>query len=200
MLQGNLLTFGTPSVDVGAAFERLELDDTSWIDVARGMVTGADEVMAELVESVAWRTGRRRMYDRVVDDPRLSHWCRRADGDPHPTLASARAAIERRYGVALGGVGLNLYRDGNDSVAFHRDRDLRTTDADTLVAIVTLGSRRPFRVRPFGGGASFDLAPASGDLVVMGGRCQRDWEHGVPKTARPVGARLSASWRWAQSP
>ena len=111
-------------------------------------------------------------------------------------LADVRREIGDHYGVPLGGVGLNYYRDGADSVAFHRDRELRDPDT-TIVAIVTLGSKRPFRIRPFGGGTSIDLAPASGDLLVMGGRCQSDWEHGVPKVARGVGPRVSASWRWS---
>ena len=94
----------------------------------------------------------------------------------------------------FGGPGLNHYRDGNDSVAFHRDRELRQL-TDTMVAVLTLGARRPFLVRPHGGGRSIDLSPASGDLLVMGGRCQLDWEHGVPKVAA-AGARVSVSWRW----
>ena len=133
------------------------------------------------------------MWDRVVDDPRLSYWGR--DVGDHPDLAAMRRALERHYGRRLRPPGLNYYRDGSDSVAWHADRELRRLD-DTLVAIVTLGTQRPFLVRPRGGGPSIDLAPASGDLLVMGGACQRDWEHTVPKTARP-GPRVSVSWRWA---
>ena len=133
------------------------------------------------------------MWDRVLDDPRLSYWG--PDVADHPDLAAMRRALERRYGRRLRPPGLNYYRDGRDSVAWHSDRELRRLD-DTLVAVVTLGTRRPFLVRPKGGGSSVDLAPASGDLLVMGGACQRDWEHTVPKTARS-GPRISASWRWA---
>jgi alkylated DNA repair dioxygenase AlkB len=138
------------------------------------------------------------MYDRTVDDPRLSHWYRAGDAPPHDVLSHVRTALERRYGVTLGSVGLNYYRDGSDSVAFHRDRELRALD-DTLVAIVTLGARRPFLVRPVGGGRSRDFAPASGDLLVMGGACQQRWEHGVPKVAH-AGPRLSMTWRHARDP
>jgi len=196
VLQGNLLTHGTPAVAPDPAFERVSLDATSWVDVARGFLVGADDVVAELVEAVSWRTGRRQMYDREVDDPRLSRWWRDPADVPHPALAAARRALVEHYRRPFGGVGLNYYRDGADSVAFHRDRELRDP-SDTLVAIVTLGSQRPFRIRPFGGGPSIDLSPASGDLLVMGGRCQSDWEHGVPKVGRGVGARISASWRWS---
>lgn len=196
MLQGNLLTLGPPALAERPRSERRQLDATSWVDVVRGFLVGADDVMTELIPTVAWRTGRRQMYDREVDDPRLSCWWRSTDAAPHPVLGDARSAIGAHYGVELGGVGLNYYRDGADSVAFHRDRELRDP-ANTLVAILTLGSERPFRIRPYGGGPSIDLRPSSGDLLVMGGRCQSDWEHGVPKVVSGVGGRISASWRWS---
>ncbi len=106
--------------------------------------------------------------------------------------------LERLYGVPLAGPGLNYYRDGRDSVAFHADRELEYL-SNTIVAIVTLGVSRPFLVRPRGGGRSVDFRPASGDLLVMGGACQAHFEHAVPKTAA-CGPRVSASWRWARQP
>jgi alkylated DNA repair dioxygenase AlkB len=192
--QGSLFALGTPSVAAGARTERVVLDATSWIDVTRGFLDGADELCAELIASVGWRRHRRRMYDRVLDDPRLSCWFTAESDPPHPALAEVRRALSQRYRRPFGGPGLNHYRDGNDSVAFHRDRELRELE-DTMVAVLTLGARRRFLVRPHGGGRSIDLAPASGDLLVMGGRCQLDWEHGVPKVAS-AGARVSVSWRW----
>jgi alkylated DNA repair dioxygenase AlkB len=195
VLQGSLLTVGELGVDDGAAFERIALDERSWVDISRGWLRGADDLLDELVDTVPWRRGRRWMYDREVDDPRLMHWARSRSDDPHRVLGEIRRVLERRYRVPLERVGLNYYRDGRDSVAFHRDRELRHLD-DTLIAIVTLGAQRPFKIRPLGGGRSVDVSPASGDLLVMGGRCQREWEHAVPKTARPVGPRISASYRW----
>jgi len=135
------------------------------------------------------------MYDRMVDDPRLSRWYARTASFPHPVLHELRDALQSHYRVELGGVGLNFYRDGHDSVAPHADRELRRLD-DTIVAIVTLGARRPFLVRPRAGGPSIDLAPASGDLLVMGGACQLRYEHGVPKV-RHAGPRISCSYRWS---
>ncbi|MCB1272662.1 MAG: alpha-ketoglutarate-dependent dioxygenase AlkB [Microthrixaceae bacterium] len=198
MLQGSLLAAGPPGVRE-AHFERIEPAEGTWLEVARGVLGGADELLHELVATTDWRIGRRRMYDREVDDPRLSRWYRCGTPDPHPLLGEVRAMAERRYGCVLSGVGLNHYRDGADSVAFHADRELRDV-SDSLVVILVLGQQRPFLVRPSGGGPSIDLAPGSGDVVVMGGRCQADFEHSVPKSSRRIGPRLSASWRWSPGP
>jgi alkylated DNA repair dioxygenase AlkB len=197
-LQGSLLTVGWagPALSPTAAFARRQLDEHCWVDLARGWLDGADTLLALLVARTSWHQGRRRMYDRVVDDPRLSHWCRRGDEEPHPVLAAARTALEARYGIELQGPGLNYYRSGNDSVAPHADRELRELD-DTIVAILTLGARRPFLVRSKLHGPSIDLGPSSGDLLVMGGAMQRDWEHAVPKV-RSAGPRISVSWRAAR--
>ncbi len=196
MLQQSLFTSGDPGVASDVPVERIQLDAASWVDVARGWLDGADQTCADLLDSISWRRGRRWMYDREVDDPRLMHWARSRDDDPHPVLGDVRSHLEAHYDVRFGRVGLNCYRDGRDSVAFHRDRELRHLDA-TLVAIVTFGAQRPFLVRPLGGGRSIDLSPASGDLLVMGGACQRDFEHAVPKRTRPTGPRISASYRWS---
>lgn len=193
-LQRNLFGAGEPTVDPAVSVERIQLDERSWIDVARSYLRGSDTVFDVLEASVPWRQGRRWMYDREVDDPRLSKWYT-TEPFPHPALVDVKRDLERRYGVELGGVGLNYYRDGRDSVAFHADRELRHLD-DTLICIVTLGAKRPFLVRPSGGGRSIDLSPASGDLLVMGGACQLGWHHGVPKVSR-AGPRISASYRWS---
>jgi alkylated DNA repair dioxygenase AlkB len=194
-LQQTLLGGGAPAVDPTAWCRRTELDATSWVDVAPGWLRGADTLLDVLVESVPWRQGKRWMYERMVDDPRVSAWYRAGDDLPHPALAAIRDALGEQYGKRFGAVGCNFYRDGNDSVAWHRDRELRELD-DTIVAIVTLGGPRSFLVRPRGGGRSRDFRPGSGDLLVMGGRCQADWEHSVPK-ARCAPPRLSLSLRWA---
>lgn len=194
-LQGTLLGAATPAVDSGVSVDRVGLDDTAWVDVARGWLHGAETLLDALVETVRWRQGRRRMYDRVLDDPRLTRWFQAGEALPHPTLDAVRDVLAARYEVPFGALGLNYYRDGHDSVAFHRDRELRHLD-DTLVAIVTLGAARPFLIRPRGGGASRDLRPGSGDLLVMGGRTQADWEHAVPKVAT-AGPRVSVSLRWS---
>jgi alkylated DNA repair dioxygenase AlkB len=191
--QRSLLAVGEPGPSADARFGRVALDDTAWVDVARGWCDGADVLLDELVANVPWHQGRRHMYDRVVDDPRLSHRYAPGDALPHPALAALRDALVARYRAPFVSVGLNYYRDGHDSVASHADRELRELD-DTLVAVLTLGARRPFLVRPKGRGRSRDFSPATGDLLVMGGTCQRDWEHGVPKVTR-AGPRVSVTWR-----
>ena len=180
--------------------ERIALDPTSWVEITRDWLRGADTLLDALVPAVTWHQGRRRMYDRILDEPRLSKSFAVTEALPHPALDLVRAALARHMAVPLGGMFLNYYRDGRDSVAWHGDRELRYLD-DTLVAIVTLGAARPFLLRPrrvdgAGGGRALDLCPGSGDLIVMGGRCQRDWEHSVPKVAA-AGPRISVSLRWS---
>ena len=101
-------------------------------------------------------------------------------------------------------MALVQYRDERDSVGFHRDRELRWLD-DTVIGVLTLGVRRPWLMRPITGDRyrldddladAVDLSPASGDLFVMGGRCQADWLHAVPKVHGRVAPRISAQWRW----
>ena len=196
--QTTLLGAEEPRVDPAVRVERIDLNPGAWVDVGRGWLRGADTLLDLLITTVPWRQGRRHMYGRMVDDPRLSRWYQAADELPHPALALIRTTLSSRYGVPFGAVGLNYYRDGRDSVAPHRDRELRDVD-DTLVAITTLGAARPFRLRPRSGGASLDVHPGSGDLLVMGGRTQADWEHAVPKV-RTAGPRVSISLRWADRP
>lgn len=193
--QRSLFASGEVAIDPDAPWERLDLDATSWVDVCRGHLRGADDVLDVVIDAVPWRCGRRFMYDRMVDDPRLTYRAPRTELVPHPVLTGVRDGVAARYGTPLGATACNYYRDGRDSVAPHGDRELRDTD-DTLVVLLTLGATRPFRLRPHGrrGGPTHDLAPGSGDVLVMGGACQRDWEHGVPKV-RVAGPRVSVSWR-----
>jgi alkylated DNA repair dioxygenase AlkB len=178
---------------------RVELTAGAWVDHLPGWVSGSDQVLQTLLDEVDWRAERRRMYDNQVDVPRLLRWY---DGDerlPHPVLAEARTRLTRHYATELGEpfvtVGMCLYRDGRDSVAWHGDTTGRSARADTVVAIVSFGSPRPLLLRPRGGGPSRRFPAGHGDLIVMGGSCQRTWEHCIPKTARPVGPRVSVQFR-----
>jgi alkylated DNA repair dioxygenase AlkB len=195
-VQQSLFAAGPVGAREDVPFERTELSGGAWVDVARGWFGGADDLMARLQEVVDWRHHRRWMYDRMLDEPRLSRWYSAGEALPDDALAAFREAVGGHYATRFGAVALNYYRGGSDSVAFHADRELRNV-GDTLVAILTLGAARPFLLRPVGGGRSIDLAPGSGDLLVMGGTAQAAWEHAVPKVGRGCGARISASVRWS---
>ncbi len=178
--------------------ERTVLTRGAWIDVQRTWLTGADDVLATLAHDVPWRAERRQMYDRVVDVPRLVHTYGVGDPLPHPSLEAARDALSAHYLPELGEpfvtAGCCYYRDGRDSVAWHGDRIGRGRSVDTMVAIVSVGDPRRLALRPRGGGASISVEMGHGDLVVMGGSCQRTWEHSVPKVAG-AGPRMSVQFR-----
>ena len=194
-------------IDHEVDVERTELGDGAWVDVARGWLTGADALYEHLLTNVAWQTSRLFRYDHFVEERRLSTGWRRGMPIPHDALATATRGVQNRYGVRFDSFGIIQYRDGRDGQAFHRDTDMRWLD-DTIIAILSLGAQRPWLLRPRtakfddapGKGATHDLAPASGDLIVMGGRCQADWEHSVPYLGpqSTVASRISIQWRFAR--
>ncbi|MFZ6003546.1 MAG: alpha-ketoglutarate-dependent dioxygenase AlkB [Actinomycetota bacterium] len=198
---------GEPSVDRGVHFERLELGAGAWVDLARGWMARAEELYEHLLTEVPWQTSRLFRYDHEVEERRLGASWRSGTPLPHPALAEATRVLQHRYRVEFAGFGMIQYRDGADGQAFHRDTDMRWLD-DTIIAILSLGAQRPWLLRPRsarhtdapGKGATHDLAPAAGDLLVMGGRCQADWEHSVPylRGGTPVGPRISIQWRFAR--
>ena len=110
-------------------------------------------------------------------------------------IAEISALLSRRYDVTFDSVWVNLYRDGRDSVAWHGDRNASYV-SNPLVVTVSLGARRRFLLRPQGTtGTKQELSPGFGDLVVMGGACQHEWEHAMPKTSKSVGPRMSVTIR-----
>ncbi len=219
--QGSLFDGGPPEVDVSfAGLRRIALDERSWVDYCPGWLRGSDDLFAELLGAARWRQRELWMYERKVREPRLTAGWRLADGEePVRTwtrhvhedqadggadaeaastpvaLRSMTAVLSERYRVRLDSVWVNLYRDGRDSVAWHGDRNAKVL-ANPLVVTVSLGARRKFLLRAKGTGrATHRLDPGCGDLVVMGGACQHDWEHCVPKTTKAVGARMSVTIR-----
>ncbi|MBF9132648.1 alpha-ketoglutarate-dependent dioxygenase AlkB [Plantactinospora sp. S1510] len=178
---------------------RHELSRGAWVDHLPGWVHGSDAVLHTLLTGVDWQAERRRMYDGVVDVPRLLRWYDGNEPLPHAVLTEARRSLTRHYAAELGEpfvtAGMCLYRSGRDSVAWHGDTTGRSAREDTMVAIVSFGAPRPLLLRPRGGGTSLRFPVGHGDLVVMGGSCQRTWEHAVPKTSRPVGPRVSVQFR-----
>jgi alkylated DNA repair dioxygenase AlkB len=180
---------------------RTVLDRGAWVDLRPGWLSGSAAVFERLAETVPWRAEKRQMYDRVVDVPRLLCFYGEGEPLPDPALTAARRALSAYYEAELGEpfrtAGLCYYRDGRDSVAWHGDRDGRGRYEDTMVAILSLGSARALMLRPRGGGrgSSLRFEIGHGDLLVMGGSCQRTWEHAVPKTAQAVGPRISVQFR-----
>ena len=184
---------------LGPSVLRHRLDRGAWVDVRPGWVCGADDLFARLVRDVPWYAERRQMYDREVVVPRLLRFYGARDTLPDPLLAEARDALGRHYAAELGEpfttAGMCYYRDGRDSVAWHGDTIGRSSTQDTMVAIVSLGDTRRLSLRPRLGGRSIGFDLGHGDLLVMGGSCQRTWEHAVPKTSHPVGPRVSIQFR-----
>ena len=201
-LQGSLLGLyeeAGPAL-LGATVHRTTLDRGAWIDLRPAWIAGADALFERLAETVPWRAERRHMYDRVVDVPRLLSFYGEGDPLPDPMLDDAKRALDEHYAQELGEpfrtAGLCLYRDGRDSVAWHGDTIGRGSTQDTMVAIISLGAPRSLLLRPRGGGGRtlrHDLG--HGDLLVMGGSCQRTWEHAVPKSTRATGPRISVQFR-----
>jgi alkylated DNA repair dioxygenase AlkB len=189
----------TTTLEPLSGLTRHRLTAGAWVDVLSGWMHGSDAVFETLLE-IDWRADKRQMYDNVVDVPRLLRWY---DGDeplPHPTLTQAKAALNAHYADELGEefvtAGMCLYRDGRDSVAWHGDTQGRSSRHDTMVAILSLGAPRYLSLRPRAGGhETMRLPLGHGDLIVMGGSCQRTWEHAILKTARPVGPRISVQFR-----
>ena len=184
-----------PSVDRAfTGLVRRELDDAAWVDYVPGWVHGADEVFEVLLERASWRHHTRRMYDNVVEQPRLTaSWKTSGGGVIVPVVGEMRDALSERYRRPFTTGGLNLYRDGRDSVAWHGDR-IPADVVDPVVGVVSLGHPRTFRVRPKGGGRSIPIVMHSGDLLVTGGTAQRTWQHAVLKTAF-AGPRISVTFR-----
>jgi alkylated DNA repair dioxygenase AlkB len=199
--QGSLLDWGaeTGPGPLGSSVRRTVLAHGAWIDVRPGWMAGADALFDRLAEVVPWQAERRRMYDRVVDVPRLLKFYAADEALPDPALDEARRALDAHYAEELGErfrtAGLCFYRDGRDSVAWHGDTIGRGSTEDTMVAIVSVGAPRSLLLRPRGGGHALRHDLGHGDLIVMGGSCQRTWEHAVPKTARAAGPRISIQFR-----
>jgi alkylated DNA repair dioxygenase AlkB len=208
VIMGRMVAFQRSLLDLGddvgprpleGLLERRILGRGAWVDVHRAWIAGADALCERLLDVVPWKTERRRMYDRVVDVPRLVSFYDEHDRLPAPELEQARQMLTSHYLAEPGGplctAGLCLYRDGRDSVAWHGDTLGRGATHDTTVAIISFGARRRLLLRPRGGGPALRYDLGAGDLLVMGGSCQRTFEHAVPKTARAVGPRISVQFR-----
>jgi alkylated DNA repair dioxygenase AlkB len=190
--QGTLLGSVTPAIDCGfAGARRIGLTDGAWVDHVPGWLRGADELFDVVADVVNWQSPMVRMWDKQLQQPRLNG---SLAADDRPVIVEEmRTALSERYEIDFLSIGANLYRDGRDSVAWHGDRVARTLPEATI-AIVSLGGPRRFLLRPKGGGRSVRFELASGDLLAMGGSCQRTWQHSIPKVARAA-PRISLTFR-----
>jgi alkylated DNA repair dioxygenase AlkB len=178
---------------------RILLTDGAWIDIRPGWVSNSDELFERLAVGVPWQADTREMYDRVVEVPRLVAHFGAGAVFPDPILTRAQSQLNAYYNAPPRQVfrtaGLCFYRTGNDSVAWHGDRVGRTIDQDTMVAILSVGAARTLSIRPKGGGLTHKFPLGHGDLIVMGGSCQRTYEHAILKTKQAIGPRISVQFR-----
>jgi len=187
--------FAGPVVAFDAGFSgvrRHELAHGAWVEHQPGWVSGHDRLFDELERGLDWRAEKRHMYDRTVAVPRLLASVP-AEGAGQPIIEQMRQALSARYGEDFVRLMAALYRDGHDSVAWHGDTTARDMD-QALVATVSLGEPRRFLLRPAEGGRSIALPAGRGDLIVMGGTCQRTWRHAIPKVAH-AGPRIALMFR-----
>jgi alkylated DNA repair dioxygenase AlkB len=203
VLPGQLSLFARasePSFDERyASLRRIPLEGGAWVEYAPAWLSGHAQVFEHLVTTTDWQTSHEKMYDRVVEVPRVFATYPE-NGPGHPILPRIARALGARYGEAFSRVTVALYRTGKDSVAFHGDRVARNMD-EALVATVSVGAPRRFLMRPKGGGRSMAFQLGWGDLIVMGGTCQRTWDHGIPKAARAE-PRIAIMFRpaWTADP
>ncbi len=193
--QLDLFGRGQPQFDAGfSALERIHLAEDAWLDFVPGWLSGHQALFDTLLAGTRFRGEQRLMYERVVEVPRL--YAVLDEDGPIPLLLSAmQHALSARYHEPFTRISLGYYRNGQDSVAFHGDRIARTLP-NALVATVSVGAARRFLIRPTGGGKSLAFSLGRGDLLVMGGSCQRTWQHAIPKS-RSVGeqSRIAIMFR-----
>jgi alkylated DNA repair dioxygenase AlkB len=195
--------FGGREVSFDPAFSslrRIHLDPGAWIDLVPGWVEGADRLFEQVVRTREWAQRSRHMYEHLVPEPRMTARWSLDSGEPlEPAiLDEIRRALSSRYAVTFDSAGFNLYRDGHDSVAWHRDK-IRREIHDPVVPLVSLGEPRKLMFRPHGGGASRAFPVGRGDLLVTGGSTQRTWEHAVLKVSRAA-PRISIAFRYGLDP
>lgn len=180
-----------------ATANRRHLDAASWLEVVPGWLTGSTELFEALHREVPWKQHHRRMFEQVFLEPRLTASYRSVRDAPHPAIIEAAQALSHHYGVKYDSLWMNLYRTEEDSTGWHRDR-FSCRRPLCIVPVLSLGATRRFQIKPRSGGTSVNVNPRSGDLVVMGGRSQEDWVHGVPKSDAACGVRISVNFQSSQ--
>lgn len=175
---------------------RTQLDDMSWVDHVQGWLTGDSELMEALMTQASWEQRSRWMYTRMVTEPRLTAEYPVIADAPQPVLHYLTEVLSAHYRQPYARLWMNWYRDNNDGTGWHADRPANLLD-QAVIPVLSLGATRRFLIRPAGGGPSTTIVAHGGDVVVMGGRCQKDYQHSVPKQKQPAGARLSLNFSTA---
>lgn len=184
--------FAAPSDECVQLFADAEGGARYWPSIIAPEI--AERWFAELM-ALQWTAMRRPMYDREVDVPRLLFHRRLDDPACPPLLQDILRAVQARLPAPYTAAGLNLYRDGSDSVAMHGDK-LGMLSRGHPIAIVSLGAPRRMNLRERHGARqrhALELAP--GSLLGMSHASQTTHEHGIPKTTRAVGPRMSVVFR-----
>lgn len=149
--------------------------------------------MRLLIDGATWEQRSRWMYTRTVTEPRLTAEYPDIAESPQPMLHELADGLSAQYGTRFRRLWMNWYRDHNDGTGWHADR-LAKTQAEAIIPVLSLGATRKFLIRPAAGGPSTTIIAHGGDLIVMGGRCQRDYQHSVPKQKSSTGARVSLNF------
>lgn len=170
----------------------------------------ARAALESLLEEVEWEEHHFTIFGRTVPMPRriqmygphgyhysgVAHPARPLS----PTLERLRLRVEQATGLAFNSVLCNLYRDGNDSMGWHRDNDY-PHGGQPVVASLSLGAARRFRLKPRKGkGSALGLDLGPGSLLLIGGEARTSWVHSLPRTARPVGVRVNLTFRHMAGP
>lgn len=201
----SIFSGGSPAVAAGVEFERFQLDPCCWVDSVHGFIQGADSLFDDLADTLPWSQGQRLMYGKFYDEPRLTSRLALDDDSVPDVVKAAVAYLEGYYDRQFEGLFCNFYRNGTDSVAWHRD-NIGKVEVDPLVAIISLGGPRTFSMRSHRDDqTNLRSEPTvrwrleSGDLLVMGGATQHHWEHAIhkeseapPRISLTTRARLTA--------
>jgi alkylated DNA repair dioxygenase AlkB len=172
----------------------------------------SDDYFNQLFTEIRWKQEPIKMFGKEIMQPRLTAWygdveksytysgiTMTANHWIHPLL-EIKSLADDISGEESTSVLMNLYRDGNDALGWHRDNE-KMLGPTPVIASVSLGAVRTFQLRSYRHKTnliSFDLQP--GSLVIMKGDSQKEWEHRVPRTSKTIGARINLTFRRIEQP
>lgn len=162
----------------------------------------ADRYYESLLKNTPWREYQMPMYDKVVTAPRMVAWYGASEESDEsallwtPELLVLKDKVEKETGLQFNAVLLNLYRNGNDSVAWHSDRE-HQIGSNPNIASLTFGQTRPFRFRHKTNKeiGQLEIPLHHGTLLLMSGTTNTFWEHHIPKSAKEMLPRINLTFR-----